>query len=279
MNEIENHAFIQELPRVDFAEEGLRYIPWMSYGAHPRQYMECIYKESKKDMPVIIWIHGGAWDDEYLTAKYRPEPTICRLAQLGYFVACLEYRLFRHAELPACIDDCQHAVLYLKEHGKELSIDSNRIGLWGESAGAHIACMTGSNYNNLAGAQVHSVVSFYCPSDLLAQIQFNGGDLGFVINALPKKPITAEEMEEHLLWMSPVQYAGKKNLPPFLLMHGDEDDLVDCQESVSYARKLKNAGNDVTLVVVPGQGHGFFQGEKYYDQVIEFFARTLGTEK
>ena len=67
------YEFLCQIPRVDFYQKNLHYLPAVYYGQeHPRQYMECFYKDGCENMPVIIWIHGGAWDDEFLTASYRP---------------------------------------------------------------------------------------------------------------------------------------------------------------------------------------------------------------
>ena len=106
-NKEENaYEFLCRIPRVDFYQKNIHYLAPVYYGnEHPRQYMECFYKDGGEKMPVIIWIHGGAWDDEFLTASYRPESALTLLAERGYFIACLDYRLARHKALPACLED------------------------------------------------------------------------------------------------------------------------------------------------------------------------------
>lgn len=274
MSDMSAYEPIHDLPRVNFCEEGLFYVPWVSYGRkHPRQHMSFIYKDGCENMPVVMWIHGGAWDDEYLTSDYRHDPTIAELAKKGYFVVCVEYRLARHDPYPACVEDCELAVQYLKEHEKKLHIDANRIGLWGESAGSHIACMMGSRIRKETEG-IKSIVAFYCPSDLEEQIRFMG-ELGFVCNVLPGGELTGEEKMEWLRKESPLTYADKKNLPAMLLVHGKADAVVNCEQSKIYAEKLQKAGNEVELVFVPDQGHGFFQGQEWYDRTVAFFEKTL----
>ena len=176
------YEFLCQIPRVDFYQKNLHYLPAVYYGQeHPRQYMECFYKDGCENMPVIIWIHGGAWDDEFLTASYRPEITLAELAEKGYFIACLEYRLARYAALPACLEDCQMAIEYLRKTADIYHIDPQKIGLWGESAGAHIACMVGSNYNNKKMMPVQGIVSFYCPSDLTEMLKEQNNIPGFLV--------------------------------------------------------------------------------------------------
>ena len=291
-NKKENaYEFLCQIQRVDFYRKNLHYLPAVYYGQeHPRQYMECFYKDGCENMPVIIWIHGGAWDDEFLTASYRPEITLAELAEKGYFIACLEYRLARYAALPACLEDCQMAIEYLRKTADIYHIDPQKIGLWGESAGAHIACMVGSNYNNKKMMPVQVIVSFYCPSDLTEMLKEQNNIPGFLVNILPdfsslEKPelilrretagSLTEKQRQSLKVMSPVSYADKKILPPFLLFHGDQDTVVSYRQSCEYKRKLEKAGNKVELVMVPEQGHGFFQGQLYYDKVIEFFEKNI----
>jgi acetyl esterase/lipase len=270
------YDFLYDLKRVDFCREGLSYISRIQYcREHPRQYMECIYRSGNGNMPVVIWIHGGGFSDENLTSSYRHEETIARLAKQGYFIACIEYRLLQHAPYPACIEDCQKAILYIKEHAKELNIDSSKIALWGESAGAYIACMAGSNFNNTQGADIQAVVSFYCPSDLIFQRKDTDGQGGIEEDFLG---VSLKEGRRKWEEASPITYASGQN-PPFLLFHGDVDDLVPYEESCRYYDALKAAGNDAAFVTVEGQGHGFFVGQKYYDQIISFLNEKLRGDK
>lgn len=270
------YEFLCNLPRADFYKNGLNYRSGLYYSTeHPRQYMECFYKEGCTNMPVILWIHGGAWDDEYLTASYRPELTLAQLAANGYFIACLEYRLSRHAPLPACLEDCEKAIQFLRDHADELLIDPEKIGLWGESAGAHIACMVGSNYSGKMIKPVQCIISFYCPSDLCRMARDMGQDIGFLVNVLPHHVSDQMEQERIFQKMSPISYADRSGIPPVLLFHGEQDSVVSCEQSVIYAEKLRNAGNEAEMILVPGQGHGFFEGRKYYDRIIQFIEKKI----
>lgn len=65
------------------------------------------------------------------------------------------------------------------------------------------------------------------------------------------------------------------DLPPYLLMHGAVDELVDCGQSERLYRQMKEAGCDVKLIIVPKQGHGFFAGQEYYDEILRFLQQKL----
>ena len=70
-----------------------------------------------------------------------------------------------------------------------------------------------------------------------------------------------------------------KTTPPFLLMHGDKDNLVPLQQSELMHEALKKAGADSTLHIVKGGGHGIgFNTPEVAKTCAEFFARTLKKE-
>ena len=266
----EQFGFIMDLPRVDFCGEGLHYIPRVQYShEHPRCNYNAIYKEGQSNMPVLIWVHGGGFTDEFNTFDYRPERTLADLAHAGFYVVCIEYRLRQHALFPACVVDCQNCVLYLREHAKELNINPDRIALWGESAGAYIVDMCASNFNDTEGADVQAVVSFYAPSDFALQRKFENSGFAEEFLGIEKGCDSSLIIEA-----SPITYANKKN-PPMLLLHGDVDELVSYEQSVNYYNELVKAGNDARLITVKGQGHGFFEGQNYYDEIIDFLKSKL----
>lgn len=263
--------FLYDIPRVDFCAEGLHYLPCVRYGReNPRQYMDCIYKDGLDHYPVLIWVHGGGWTDEYNLPTYRPEPTLLELAKKGWFIACIEYRLAQHAAFPVPMHDCQKAVAWLRQHKDQYRLESDHFAIWGESAGAHLACMVGANYNKMPDAQVQSVVAWFCPSDLVAefeQTQAPDNDKeNFVSSFLNADGSSWLEKAREA---SPLTYASSP-MPRMLLMHGNVDELVSYDQSVRYCAALQAAGNEAELVTVPDQGHGFFKGQEYYDRIVQF---------
>ena len=143
---------------------------------------------------------------------------------------------------------------------RNIIFNPHKIGLWGESAGAHIACMAGSDYNNRNIIPVQGIVSFYCPSNLVEMLEEQNGNPGFLVNVLPDYPLSEEEQIKVFEKMSPVYYADKKSIPPILLFHGDKDEVVNYRQSCEYKMRLDDAGNNAELIIVQGQGHGFFRG-------------------
>jgi len=91
-------------------------------------------------MPAVIEIHGGAFTEG--------EPDVVRnrlLAENGFFTASIQYRLSQEATFPAQIHDSKAAVRWVRAHADEYHIDTSRVGVWGTSAGGHLAALVGTS--------------------------------------------------------------------------------------------------------------------------------------
>ena len=132
--------------------------------------------------PLVVWIHGGAWligDRRYLPETLRPNQLFDELLAAGLAVATIDYRLSHEAKFPAQLHDAKAAVRYLRTHADLLGIDTTRIGVWGESAGGHLAAMVGltGQRPDLEGnlgvlgpsSAVDVVVDWYGPADMERQ--------------------------------------------------------------------------------------------------------------
>ena len=93
-------------------------------------------------MPAVIEIHGGGWAE-----GERGVDTESILPNNGFFYASIDYRLSGDASFPAQIHDAKAAVRWLRAHANAYHVDPTRIGLWGGSAGAHLAALLGVSGN------------------------------------------------------------------------------------------------------------------------------------
>src|SRR4051794_7366508 len=110
---------------------------------HPRQQLDLYLPNASQKLPLIIWIHGGAFrmgSKEGLEFDQVPLEYLAR----GYAVASINYRLSQHALFPAQIEDCKAAVRWLRTHAQQFNLDADRFGAWGPSAGGHLAAMLGT---------------------------------------------------------------------------------------------------------------------------------------
>lgn len=203
--------------------------------------------------PVVLWIHGGGWQEGsrvWLPDSIAPFGLHERLLARGYAVADVDYRLSAEAPYPAQLIDVQSAIQWLRHHAEQLRLDPGRFATLGESAGGHLAAMAG-----LAGADetaIQAVVNWYGAADLL-DVR-NDRDANTAPALLLGGPIA--ERRDFAEWASPL-YRVHAAAPPFLNMHGTDDDVVPFDESVRLAEALRAQGVRCDLYPVPGAGHCF----------------------
>ncbi|PQO41964.1 alpha/beta hydrolase, partial [Blastopirellula marina] len=211
-------------------------------------------KDATAPVPVVVWIHGGGWNKG---SKNRCPATW--LVEAGYAVASIDYRLTGTAKWPAQIEDCRAAVRWLRSNSQEFQFDAERIGVWGGSAGGHLAALLGTldvPADEAISSQVQAVCDWYGPSDLLtmpANVIGNGRTAEDVAKSngaqllggpIPDLPKLAREV-------SPF-YQASAGDSPFFIMHGSEDNRVPLSQSEKLHEKLQSVGVPVTLHVVEG---------------------------
>jgi len=249
-------------------------------GGHERQRLD-LYLPEKVDgsLPVIVWIHGGAW----LTGSKEGAGPALPFAAKGYAVASINYRLSQHAKFPAQIEDCKAAIRWLRAHAKTYNLDPDRFGVWGASAGGHLAALLGTSgdVKDLEGkdgtpdqsSRVQAVVDWFGPTDFTKM----GGS-----HDQPRSPEAlllggpVQESRDKAARANPITYISQDD-PPFLIMHGDKDTTVPFGQSELLAKALQAAGRDVTFQPVKGAGHGgpAFSSAGNRKLVEEFFNKHL----
>ncbi|MFE0808544.1 alpha/beta hydrolase fold domain-containing protein [Streptomyces sp. NPDC058794] len=224
-------------------------------------------------LPLVLFVHGGAWrrgrrDDMGMRTRHWSPRPFARIAAAGFAVACADYRLSGEATFPAPLDDLRAALRWLTLRSAELGVDTSRTVVWGESAGGHLASLLALTHADppLAGA-----VIWYGPSDLTTvRGPFTPGDAA-TPEALMLGTAPADAPERARA-ASPLAQVDSE-APPFLLVHGDEDTMVDCSHSQSLASALESAGSPVELWTVQRADHGWYGLPD--DQVERIFAHSL----
>lgn len=232
--------------------------------------------------PLIVWIHGGGWEQ----GSHHQSPAHAMAAR-GYAVASIGYRLSSQARYPAQIEDCKAAVRWLRAHAGDYGIDPARIGVWGASAGGHLAALLGTTAKDRrfdVGENLDQSSAVLCVIDSFGPADFlHWGDPP--LPASYDTPYTAvarllggkvSEHEELARQASPINFVNKDSVP-FLLMHGEKDPIVPVQQSILLDAALRKAGVASTLVVVPGGGHGgaVFSDARYLRQMAAFMDAHL----
>lgn len=210
-------------------------------------------------LPAFVYMHGGAWESG---GKEDGAPAICYYAQHGFAAASVGYRLSGEAQFPAQVEDCKCAVRFLRANAATYGIDPLRIGAMGASSGGHLAAMlglTGEGKFEGDGGWGHFSSSVCAVCDLFGVSDFlqmpRRHDPGALSATARFLGGTIDEIRDHYAEASPVTYVHA-GAPPFLLIHGDADELVPLRQSELLRDALKRAGADVTFHVVKGAGHG-----------------------
>lgn len=242
---------------------------------------------SATELPVIVWVHGGGW----ASGDKGNGGHAARLTERGYAVASINYRLSWEDRFPAQIEDCKAAIRWLRANAPRYNLDSDRVGVWGSSAGGHLAALLGtsSGVQELEGnlgnqdqsSRVQAVIDWYGPADLL-KMQAESLQCSVVDHNSPLSPETLllgcpmPLCPDRARRASPVTYATADD-PPFLIMHGTNDCLVPPLQSRDLQEALNRVGVETTLKFIEGAGHGGDEFETAENQklVNDFLDRHL----
>jgi acetyl esterase/lipase len=264
-------------PAPTLRADGSQHFSGVTYAApggyRPLQ-LDVLVPATDPPAPLVVWIHGGAWmvgDRRYLPETLRPGQLFDELLAAGLAVATIDYRHAAEAPFPAQLHDAKAAVRYLRAHADQLGINTSRIGIWGESAGGHLAALVAltAGNTNLEGA--HGVVGPSSAVDVVVD-WYGVSDLTTMPRMTPPPEVAAMRPPELLIAPEDVLLAGvddagradaspvnhvSADAPPFLLVHGTADWLVPFAQSRLLTTALEAAGASVELVPVAGAEHIF----------------------
>ncbi|ULQ54290.1 alpha/beta hydrolase [Flavihumibacter fluvii] len=280
------HGFGQTNPVIDAFPKGTVLqgnIPYNNDNL-PKHLLDIYFPANAKGkLPLVIFIHGGGWlsNDKYADIGYMKK-TVAEIVSNGFALASIDYRFSTQAVFPAQMLDCNRAISFLYDNADKYGLDKNRFAVMGFSAGGHLASMVGLSNNNSIAAffmpgtsksfQFKAVVDFYGPSELLL---FPGNNdekspESLLIGATPlARPDLAKVA-------SPVTYVDK-NDPPFLIIHGEKDDLVSPKQSQLLSAWLNVAGVQNELIIVKDAPHFgvMFDTDEVRNKVIDFLKKKL----
>jgi acetyl esterase len=207
----------------------------------------------------VILVHGGAWVAGDRIGSVQP--LLQPLSDAGFAWFSISYRLAGDVvrnpmgtalRLGAAENDVRQAVAFVKEHAAEYHVNPNKIALIGESAGGQLASMAALRPD--PAGTVAGVVAFYTPTDLASLARTSSLIPDNVRDAV-KGTLFDALLMAGLAEFSPIN-AVTAEAPPFLLIHGTDDNVVPVAQSERFCDKLHTAGVACELVRVEGGGHG-----------------------
>lgn len=189
--------------------------------------------------PVVVFLYGGSWRNGE-RGQYRFVGQ--RLAQSGALGIVADYRTFPRAVFPGFVEDAAAAVAWARAHAAEHGGDPRRLYVAGHSAGAQIAALIGADARYLAP---HGMT----PRDLAGVIGLSG-PYDFEITGY--EDVFGPEAQ----WpqAQPIRFVDGDE-PPFLLVHGTGDRVVEARDSRDMADRLRSAGVRAELLWLPDAGH------------------------
>lgn len=269
------------------------------------------YSVSEKNKPLIVYIHGGGliWGSRSDINNEQIE----RYNEAGFNVFSIDYRLAPETKLLKIANDIRDVFIWLHESGQEeLDYDPEKIAVIGSSAGGYLALLAGT-FNTKPKA----IISFYGYGDILGD-WYTKPSRHFtkqtkVPELLAQRLIQKSEISEspiekryaiylycrqqgkwndYVTGLNPAFSAEKlkaycpvKNIdndyPPTMLLHGDKDEDVPYEASITMAKALQSSGIDHQLLLIPNGKHLFDQHMQdplvidALDQVISFLNKHL----
>jgi acetyl esterase len=264
-----------EQARADKTEMMERFVPMPEYagvrvqermivpggGRGGREMAVRVYRPATEDgpLPVVVFFHGGGW----VVCSLETHDPYCRaLAQeAGVVVVSVDYRLAPEHKFPAGVEDCLAATEWVPAHGAELRVDGSRVFVAGDSAGGTLAAVVAlllrdKGVKGLAGQiLIYPVTAHYDPPT--ASYLENAEGYGLTRKGMMWfwDHYLNDRSEAKDFRAAPLVAASLRGLPRAFVVTAEYDVLRD--EAQAYARRLEEAGVEVTHVFAEGMNHGF----------------------
>lgn len=223
--------------------------------------------------PALIFIHGGGWGGG---TKENYSLRVLPWMQMGWTVVNLEYRLTDAALAPAAVKDCRCALRWVLNNADKYNLDKKRIVVSGQSAGGHLALMTGmltsrDGFDDECATgeepKVAAVINWFGITDV-KELLSGTNQKGFAVKWLGDQ----KNKEQIAARVSPINYI-RADLPPVFTVHGDADPTVPYDQAVRFHRALDENRTVNRFITIPKGKHGDFSREesvKIYTAIKEF---------
>ncbi|HEY7905165.1 MAG TPA: alpha/beta hydrolase [Casimicrobiaceae bacterium] len=238
-----------------------------------------LYRPRAGRLPALVYLHGGGWVSGGIDTHDGICATLARDA--GVIVASVHYRRVPENPWPAPNDDAYAALAWLAANADALDVDARRIGVGGDSAGAHLAIGVALEARDRDGPRLAMQLLIY---PVIEPVFTTASYTRHAVTAT----LTRDDMVEFWRHYLPAPGTGDARalpgqaalagLPPAHIVVAGHDPLHD--EGASFASRLASAGVAVTLVEAPALAHGFVRAVPYAAaarEAVDAMSRAVAT--
>lgn len=236
--------------------------------------------KSDKPRPIMLAIHGGAWTTGTKFAMFRHARI---LANRGYVVMAINYRLAPEHKWPAQIHDCKHAVRWIREHAGQYNADPNRVYAFGYSAGGHLASMLATT-DESDGLDGDTVEPYKKHSSRIDGLIAGGSPMEF--SWIDEESTTLKYWLDATRISDPEKYAQASPAtfvthddPVAVLFHGMADSLVPHSSPEAFAEKYLDAKVESEIIMSPDGHAGAFSRTSLLIESLAKLEFMLAKEK
>lgn len=255
-----------------------------------RMLMARIYQPTGAGpFPTMLDLHGGAWNAK---DRHAEEPMDRAVAASGVLVVAIDMTLAPEAPYPACVQDANYGVRWLKWKAASWNGDPSKIGVYGSSSGGHVAELLGlrprdARYNAIPLPEAPAVDATVAYAAMRSPIsdpyaRFQNAER-MKRDSMIKNNTTFFNPWDTIFQGNPQQILERREavtLVPLLIMQGALDDNVLPSVQEKFAATYKAAGGDCQLHVFEGSEHEWVakpgpQTDRAREMVKAFIARQL----
>ena len=248
--------------------------------------------EKKQDKyKVIVAIYGSAWfsnNMKVITFMSLGKP----LVDAGFAVVSINHRSSGDAKFPAQIQDVKAALRFIRANADKYQLDTTFVGITGFSSGGHLSALAGvtngmktrtvgSTTIDIEGtvggnlehsSRVDAVVDWFGPVDMAHMencetVKDEKSPEAALIGGAPK------DNPDLIALISPITYVSPQ-CPPFLVFHGQADNVVPHCQGENFSKALKEAGRLEEFISVPDGQHGPVTfNEQTFRRMTDFFLK------
>ena len=257
--------------------------------------------KAKWNGAIVIWVVSGGWHSDH--AGIKPEDVnspVKGLIRRGYQVAAVVHRSNPMFTIEDALEDVKRAVRFVRKDAAKDGHSTAPIGIYGSSAGGHISLIMGTTADDGVSTspdplervsdRVQAVACFFPPTDFLnyggpgincldtTLVEYIRAPFQFKrYNASTKtvdRVTTPSLIHDILVAISPISHVTRDDAPTMIIT-GDNDALVPHQQQEIFADRMRKAGAEIKLEILPGKGHGWFGINNDMERLFDWFDEKL----